>query len=279
MRRARASWALGAALALLLAVPVVNATAAGCPATGQDWAAPGPFAVTQTSSGQGHTIFHPASRGCLHPVILWGNGTGSSPAAYAGLLRHLASHGFVVAAADTGYAGSGKEILAGLDYLTAQQVTPGSVLHGRLDLGRVGGAGHSQGGAGAIVAGADPRVDTVVPIQPGPFGEHREVGGPIFYLAGQVDLVVAPALLVYPRYRETGHVPAVYGELAGAGHATPTGNGGGYRGPITAWFRFHLFGDERARGLFFGPDCGYCDAAEWSRFERNAKAVVSDSRA
>ncbi|PWK84944.1 chlorophyllase-like protein [Lentzea atacamensis] len=267
--------ALGAAVALLPALSEVDASASpGCPSVGKAWAAPGPFAVAETPSGAGHTLFHPARLGgCrTYPVLLWGNGSGSTPETYAGLLRHLASHGFIVVAADTGAAGSGREMLAGLDHVTAEHHRPGSVFRGRVALDRVGGTGHSQGGAGAIVTGADPRVDTVVPIQPGPFSDHRLLHGPAFYLAGQLDLVASPLLLVHPRYRESGHVPAVYGELAGAGHTEPTGNGGGYRGPVTAWFRFHLLGDEQARGVFFGPDCTSCAAPEWSRFERNARA-------
>lgn len=228
--------------------------------------------VTETPSGAGHTIFHPTRLTGVHPVILWGNGSGSSPRVYAGLLRHLAAQGFIVAAADTGSAGSGREMLAGLDHLTTAHARPGSVFHGHVALDRVGASGHSQGGAGAIAAGADPRVDTVVPIQPGPFGEHRDLHGPTFYLAGQADLVVAPALLVHPRFRETGQVPAVYGELRGAGHTEPAGSGGGYRDAVTAWFRFHLLGDQSARVLFFGPHCTYCTAPEWNRFERNTKA-------
>jgi hypothetical protein len=272
---------LGAALSALLVLSGVDTPAhagSGCPSVGRAWAETGPFVVTETPSGFGHTIFHPVQLGGLgcrvHPVVLWGNGSGSRPSAYAGLLRHLASHGFIVAAADTSSSGSGQEMLAGLNYLAAAHSRPGSVFHRRVALDRIGATGHSQGGAGAIAAGADPRVDTVVPIQPGPSGEHRLLHGPTFYLAGQLDLIVVPLLLVYPRYQESGHVPAVYGELAGADHTEPTGNGGGYRGPVTAWLRFHLLADEQARGMFFGPECTYCAAPEWSRFERNAKALA-----
>jgi hypothetical protein len=272
---------LAAALSALLILSGVDTAAhaaSGCPSVGQNWADTGPFAVTETPSGAGHTIFHPARLGGLgcrvHPVVLWGNGSGSRPSTYAGLLRHLASHGFIVAAADTAAAGSGEEMLAGLDHLIAANSRPASVFHRRVALDRIGATGHSQGGAGAIVAGGDPRVSTVVPIQPGPFGEHRRLHGPVFYLAGQLDLVVSPLLLVYPRYQESGHVPAVYGELAGADHTEPTGNGGGYRGPVTAWLRFHLLADEQARPMFFGPQCTYCAAPEWSRFERNDRALA-----
>ncbi|MBP2478614.1 hypothetical protein JOF53_007486 [Crossiella equi] len=279
MTRFPRRWASTAAATLLLALLPATATAqpSGCPSVGRDWAAPGPFAVTESPSGAGHTVFRPAelgSRGCAkHPVLLWGNGSYATPADYAKLLRHLASHGFLVAAADTTQSGSGKEMLAGLDHLTAENTRAGSPYEGRVDLANVGAAGHSQGGGGAILAGADPRVRTTVPIQPGPQGSTDALSGPVFYLGGQLDVIVAPLLLILPRFRQTRHIPAVYGELAFAGHSAPSGDGGGYRGPITAWLRYHLLGDPLARAEFYGPGCHNCAARVWSDFRRNDRAA------
>ncbi|WP_436498648.1 poly(ethylene terephthalate) hydrolase family protein [Actinokineospora sp. HUAS TT18] len=264
---------LGVVVAIGAAVPAIgDAVAADCPAASADWAAPGPFGATVEPGGSAHSIYRPARLGdCgAHPVIIWGNGTGASPSTYDGLLRHLASHGFVVAAANTAWAGSGKEMLAGLDYLATRNGTPGDVYAGNVDLTRVGATGHSQGGGGAIAAGADARVDTTVPIEPGPQGEVRALHGPTFFLAGEKDWIVSPRTLVYPRYLKATHIPAVYGELAGASHFTPVGSGGGFRGPITAWFRSTLLGDDRAKAFFSGPNCGYCGDPRWSRFERDA---------
>ncbi|SFQ54009.1 Chlorophyllase enzyme [Amycolatopsis arida] len=272
--------AAGALLAaVLVGVGLVPAPAtaapSGCPSVGRAWAAPGPFAVTTEQSGRGHTVYRPTDlggQGCdRHPVIVWGNGTFAVPAVYDALLRHLASHGFIVAAADTTWAGSGREMLAGIDYLTERNAASDSVYFGKVDLDNIGATGHSQGGGGAIAAGGDSRVDTTVPIQPGPWGSTDALRGPVLFLAGQRDSIVAPES-VYTRFRAAEHVVAVYGELAGAGHFAPLGDAGGYRGPITAWFRFHLMGDEQARGMYFGRDCAYCTAPEWSRFERNARA-------
>lgn len=91
-------------------------------------------------------------------------------------------------------------------------------------------------------------------VQPGP-GDITKLHGPMFLLAGQYDTVV-PAWWLRQRFNDAGRIVGIYGELAGANHFTPVGNGGGYRGPITAWLRFHLLGDEQARGLFFGTSCG-----------------------
>ncbi|MFC7616188.1 acetylxylan esterase [Actinokineospora soli] len=271
---------LGVVAVVATTVPALASSAAAavvsgdCSSVSTGWAQAGPFAVTVETGAPDHTIYRPARLGACasYPVIIWGNGTGTGPIAYDGLLRLLASHGFIVAAAKTANAGLGEEMLAGLDHLAKRGGTPGDALAGKVDLSRVGATGHSQGGGGAIVAGADPRVDTTAPIEPGPQGAVTALRGPAFFLAGQEDKVVLPGTLVYPRYQRADQVPAVYGELAGATHMTPTGSGGGFRGPVVAWFRARLLGDERAKAEFTGPTCGYCASPIWSRFERNARA-------
>lgn len=271
---------LGVLVAVLLGglAPLAGAAPAGFPATDGRWAEPGPFPVTVEALDEAHTVYRPTDlggAGLPHPVIVWGNGTGVTPAAYDGLLRHLASQGFVVAAADTPNAGSGREMLDGAAALIRANDTPGSRYFGRIDTGRIGAAGHSQGGGGAIAAGADPRIRTTVPIQPGPQGSVEALRGPTLLLGGQLDVIVPPALLVIPRYERADQVPAVYGELAGATHFTPADDGGGFRGAITAWFRYWLMDDVQARGEFFGPACGICTDPAWSDVRRNDLAMAS----
>ncbi|MFC8129976.1 acetylxylan esterase [Streptomyces sp. NPDC057302] len=252
----------------------------GCPSAGGRWADDGPFAVTKERAGLGHTILRPTelgSGGCTkHPVIIWGNGTFVTPVVYDGLLKHLASHGFIVVAANTTQSGTGTAMLGGLDVLKKADADPKSPYYGKVDLEKVGAAGHSQGGGGAINAGADPRVDVTVPIEPGPLGRVGGLKGPLLILGGERDLVVVPELLVIPRFEAADQVPAVYGELAGATHLTPAGDGGGFRGPITAWFRYFLMGDQEARGEYFGADCRACSSPVWSDFRRNALATGHD---
>ncbi|GAA2613345.1 acetylxylan esterase [Actinomadura fulvescens] len=255
--------------------PVPARTVAADAAPSPDrWAAPGPHGVTVTKE-RVTTFYFPSDIGSSarrFPVVIWGNGTGAVPSNYHGLLRLWASHGFIVAAANTRYANSGNQMRAGLDRLAALDRTDGSPFEGRVDLARVGAAGHSQGGAGAINASADQRVDTTVPIQPGPLASASSLHGPALYLAGEKDTIVAPAR-VRTFYNASGHVPAIYTELAAATHFTPAGNGGGFRGITTAWWRFHLAGDEQARGVFFGDGCGICSGSPWLHAARNSKAL------
>jgi len=239
------------------------------------FSAAGPFATTRQAGGSTCTIFRPTTLGqggVTHPVILWGNGTFSSPSNYAALLTHLASHGFIVAAANTSNAGNGSQMLNCLAFITTQNSTSGSVFFNRVDLARVGASGHSQGGAGTIMAGRDARVKATAPLEPyilpipgGGAFSNASIGqqrGPMFLLSGGSDTVAVPSRHQQPVFNGT-NVPVVWGTLAGASHGVPSGNGGGMRGPVTAWFRAKLMDDASAARLF-PPTCTLCTTTGWT---------------
>ncbi|MEV8626159.1 acetylxylan esterase [Streptomyces sp. NPDC051079] len=265
---------------LLLLTASAGAGAAGSPtsapaeATAPDYGAPGPYA-TAVEVGVVTTLYYPrdiATSDRRHPVIVWGNGTFAFPVVYRDLLLHWAGQGFIVAAANTPQSNLGISMRAGIDMLTRRDADPGSVFHDRVDLEHIGASGHSQGGAAAIVVGADPRIDTILPIQPGPLADIDDVHGPALLLAGQKDSIVFP-FLVKAFYDDADHIPAVYGELRGADHFTVVGDPGPFAAPTTAWFKAQLMGDQAARAQFFGPDCGICtDSATWSDVRRNGLA-------
>jgi len=257
---------LRALVALCLAVGVL----AGCwPSVGTNFADPGPFQPVSTRIDAEHTYYWPTNLGTQnrkHPVILWGNGTFVNPSHYDAYLRHFASMGFIVAAANTTNTGSGREMLAGLDNLTRFNSDPASPFYNKVDLTRVGATGHSQGGGGSIQAGADPRVDTVVLQEPGG-GTDANLHGTAFYMSGTADTTV-PSAYVKSKY-DSVTIPAAYGDLAGATHVSPLVNGNEFRGPVTAWFRWQLMGDTKARDQFIGP-CAYCSSPAFTTYEANA---------
>ena len=255
---------------LFVAVPrEADAQAPGLPSVGTNFAAAGPFQVTVQNDAE-HTYYSPSTLGqggIDHPIVLWGNGTGTSPSVYDGFLRHLASHGFVVAAANTSNAGSGNEMLAGLDNLTRFNGQSGNRFFGHLDLENVGATGHSQGAGGAISVTRDARIDTIFPLQG--YGGPRGTTATALYFAGQDDTIIAPST-VRSSFTQSSAIPAAYAELAGATHFTPIGNAGGFRGPATAWARWQLADDTNGRGLFVGASCGLCTSPDWE-YEANAR--------
>ncbi|MCT2547999.1 MULTISPECIES: chlorophyllase/cutinase-like alpha/beta fold protein [Streptomyces] len=246
----------------------------GAEAAAADYGAPGPYA-TAVEVGAVTTLYYPrdiATSDRRHPVIVWGNGTFAFPVVYRELLLHWASQGFIVAAANTPQSNLGISMRAGIDLLTRRNADQASPFHDRVDLEHIGASGHSQGGAAAIVVGADPRIDTILPIQPGPLANIDNVHVPALLLAGQNDSIVFP-FLVKAFYNDADHIPAIYGELRGADHLTVVGDPGPFAAPTTAWFKAHLMGDQTARAQFFGADCGICtDSGTWSDVRRNGLA-------
>ena len=124
--------------------------------SGTDFTSDGPLMATSADNTTvACTIFQPTvlgSGGCLNPVIVWGNGTFNTPSSYTALFNHWATHGFIVAAADTSNSGSGKEMLACLKYIIAQNTTAGSPFMGHVDVNHIASSGYSQGGAGCLEA-------------------------------------------------------------------------------------------------------------------------------
>jgi len=239
-----------------------------------DFSMPGPFATMSEPTDADCTVYRPMTlgeEGRLHPVIIWGNGTGTPTVeVYANFFNHWASHGFIVAAAHTATAGSGMEMLACLAWVEAQHARADSPYEGHVDLGNVGASGHSQGGGGAVMVGRDPRVRATVPLQAWTGAPAHEAGvetqqtGPMFLVSGDADVIAAPEANQKPLF-EKSNVPTVWATLAGGDHVTiALGNVAKYLAPTVAWFRLHLMADENARPMFYGKDCGLCSNAEWT---------------
>nr|AGL50934.1 cold-active lipase precursor [uncultured bacterium] len=245
-------------------------TDSGFPAV-SSFSASGPFATTAANEGPDCRIYRPRTlgeNGLQHPIIVWGNGTGASPTGYNGLLTHWASHGFVVAAARTANAGSGQEMIACLDYLVQQNGRSSGTYAGKLNVNAVGSSGHSQGGGGSIMAGQDSRVTVTAPFQPYVLGlghnsrSQSNQNGPMFLMTGSSDTLAGSTLNGRPVFRNA-NVPVFWGELQGAGHFVPANDGGDYRGPSTAWYRYHLMGDQNAENTFYGSNCTLCTSRNW----------------
>ncbi|WET81027.1 acetylxylan esterase [Amycolatopsis sp. QT-25] len=261
------------AVMLVLAAPAIASTAV----PPDFFEKPGPHEVVKTQGRPDHTLYYPktiASDSTRFPVVIWGNGTGARPDYYDFLLRHLASWGIVVAAANTKTSGSGEEMLAGARFLLDEDQRPGSIFHHSIDGSRIGASGHSQGGGGTLVVGSDPLVSVTVPIEPGPGGDVTTVRGPSLFITGQHDIVVNSGW-VRSRYDKADQVAAIFAELRNGNHLLTNGTRPTLKGAVVAWFRYWLAGDQRATDLFFGPgnSCGLCtDTSSWSAIDRNAKA-------
>jgi pimeloyl-ACP methyl ester carboxylesterase len=209
------------------------------------------------------TYFYPTDLGgpndtFKHPVLTWGNGTGSNACAYAPALLQLAAWGYVVVAANNASTGWGTEILAAANHLVQENANPSSVFHGKLDTNKIGAIGHSQGAGGAIRAAvlSSGLIKSVValsltdPLGWVPVGipapDTGQLSVPTFFVRGSNDFLATElgAALYY------GGVPgaAAKASLKGAGHNDLQAA----RGYVTAWLDYTLKGDGYARGAFVG---------------------------
>ena len=202
-------------------------------------------------------------------MILWGNGTGTVPFMYAAGLARLASHGFIVGAANTSNAGTGVAMLTCLDWILEQNAAAGSAYEGHVDTERVGATGHSQGGGGSIMAGADPRVTVTAPLAPYVRGlghnasSQSDQGGPMLLLSGTLD-TFAPPTTNQSMVFENVNVPTFWANRVGADHvASMMSSFTVYSAPMVAWFRFHMMGDTAAKAMFYGEACGLCGDSAW----------------
>lgn len=222
------------------------------------------------------TIYYPSdlSADDPRPVIIWGNGTGGVPFVYRGLFEHWVSYGYVVAAANTPNPALGLLMRQCIDSLEQQNDAPVGRFRGALQLDKIATSGHSQGGQAAINAAVDPRVTTLIPIQPGPLANVGLISTPMLLLTGTSDVIVYPPLYVERWMRDRARGPMVYGSLRGATHfeSVFTSDGGGFAAVTTAWLEALLKGNEAAAPLFFGPGFGFQRSDLWAGVTRNPAA-------
>jgi hypothetical protein len=214
-----------AAAAMILGLSCAGTTAAAAapnPPTGpieSKYDANGPAtAVHMTSStacdrkGNVCEIWYPSdiARGRPRAVLLWANGTSDVPVGrevYDYLLSHFASWGFVVIATRDGKTGYGDTVLDSLAYLRSQASSPGSPLFRRVNFGRVGVGGHSQGATGAVNAmlKSNGAIRTSIAFQlpaqlwcsPADLclltpDLKAATSGSIFYVGGTLDALISP---------------------------------------------------------------------------------------
>jgi len=252
---------------------------------------PGPFAtVTENNVGPAagvgadggapvaFTLFRPmdlAQGGLCHPVVTWGNGTGTSPTIYRTLLTQLASHGFVVIASNSPNVAMGNPppMLAGVTWVFDQNDDPTSVMYHRIDTTHAGATGHSQGGFAASTAGTDERIVAIAPIAGATVTRNSPLHGPALLLCGGMDTTV-PCSTVMNAFNAITNQPVMIADQLAVDHANWISfRGGGTLNPyevaVTAWMRVHLMGDTSLRGRFYGPSCTLCqDTATWQVMQK-----------
>ena len=242
--------------------------------------------------GNAYDVYRPRDLGAAAsprlPVVVWGSGSDATPERYDTFLMHLASWGMVVVATRDTATGTGDTLLDALAFIDAESNRSSSPYFGRIDLGQVASAGHSQGAAGAVNAltASQGRIRHALavglPSQAichGPYCNRVPIdmppGSAIFFVSGELDTlspptqagsgtVTAPYQSVQAYYDAvpTGVVKAK-GSVRGADHNDLQGQPGcvagapacrtgvqGYLGYPTAWLLWRLNGTADGPAMF-----------------------------
>ncbi|HZP56393.1 MAG TPA: dienelactone hydrolase family protein [Dehalococcoidia bacterium] len=194
-------------------------------------------AVPDASRADGRDLTLDASD-APYPLIVFAHGFTASRVQSTTYTRHLASHGYVVAAPDfpltSGGAPGGpriadlvnqpKDVSFVIDRMLAFSDEDGNRFHGAIDAAHIGLTGHSLGAFTTILAlygpDRDPRIDAALPLSGSGClltpGETQGVTTPVMFMIGSDDLIVAPA--GNRRAYDLAHAPRYWVELVGGGH-------------------------------------------------------------
>jgi len=258
---AKMDYNLGAAFKNQLSIGDNNTICAGFAAIfGQEQAQTDRLLDTRDLDLSLYTVYRPAKwvDGEKYPIVTWGNGTCAQPEGYGALLRYVASHGFVVVAANSRYASTDNVQRHGLDFMFAANADPASPYYGRLDTDKVAAMGHSQGGMATVSAAMDERVKTAILFNGGsnaskPYltiSGDRDIGGlTADTLKAEVDAAPRAAYLFFHMIPGMGNAD---------GHLTLMTQPERVTGPTVAWLKYILSDDAESKEWFVGASCKLC---------------------
>ena len=222
----------------------------------------------------------PLPDGVKSPLVGWVSGGATTHDWYT-LLPHLASHGFTVITSNTSPSiGAevelGREMVAGIDWVSAENARQGSQLFGKIDLTKIAASGYSMGSLATFTMAADPRLTTTVHISGGNMGGDalRNLRAPAAFICGTPNPSCTPLDIL----SESCDIAAANcdTDFAGATSSVFYANfPGGHLGVMTsphqeriaamvlAWLRLYLTGDTSQKRMFVGSGCGYCSDSNW----------------
>jgi hypothetical protein len=199
-----------------------------------------------------------ASGGGGFPLVAFGLNTFiSGQEVYGSTMRHIASHGFVVAATNSRYiqpAAEAVEMVDCINELEKMQTAAGSKFHQKLNLGvGVGVLGYSQGGAASLDTAArlGSRCAGCITQHAQPSMMASQIKCPVFLHSGDADsLTGIMKAMIWSGVK----TPKVFAIMRGAHHLTPVPPSPWDPWSL-AWLMLYQKGDSQAgRYIWGGPE-------------------------
>ena len=201
-----------------------------------------------------------------HGVVVWGPGGGTEPGAYEGMIRRLASHGFVVIALSVS-PGDASQATKAIDWLENKNKDSNDPFYQKLELTKVGCSGHSMGGLESEQAAIkDKRVFTAFLNNSGDKNGGviknfpKEKTAAVLY--GEVGMEKPNAI---KDYETATDIKSCLIEMTGGpknnsegGYGHGSGSWDGMAATI-AWMRWQLGGENERQADFVGTSGKYID--------------------
>lgn len=206
----------------------------------------------------------------MYPVIVICNGSGTQLSKYPAVAKHYASWGFIVVGTEEKNAWNAFGAEMSIRYLERwnenEKIEDSeSIFYQKVDFDRVGIVGHSQGGVGVINAITDTKHKNIYKAAVSLSPTNKELAHNLFW-DYDASLINIPILLFSGEgggddWVVTGEqINAIYDEISSpkvmARRIATVHNEVLYMpdGYTTAWFMWHLQGDEEAAKAFSGDD-------------------------
>ena len=203
-----------------------------------------------------------------HGVVVWGPGGGTEPGAYEGMIRRLASHGFVVIALSVS-PGDASQATKAIDWLENKNKDSNDPFYQKLELTKVGCSGHSMGGLESEQAAIkDKRVFTAFLNNSGDKNGGviknfpKEKTAAVLY--GEVGMEKPNAI---KDYETATDIKSCLIEMTGGpknnsegGYGHGSGSWDGMAATI-AWMRWQLGGENERQADFVGTTGKYIDGS------------------
>ena len=258
----------------------------------------GPYSaiMIQEPSLPTHTVFRPQDLSKIGannklPIIAWGNGAcANSPWEHINFLSEVSSYGFLVVAIgpmpQEGERGRGrsesKQLIDAIDWAIAQNNDSSSPYYNKIDITKIAVSGMSCGGLQTLEMAPDPRVTTAVIYNSGVLGASGGVPGmpplvkddlkklhtpTLYVLGGETDIAYENGM---DDFKRINHVPVFVANMdVGHGGTYSQPHGGEFSKVATAWYQWHLKGDEEAGKMFKGQPSGLSKSPLWKVDKKN----------
>ncbi len=252
--------------------PSYNRKQYSCPIE-QKYHVSGPYAVTYHAIDGTHAFIPDVAQEQAFPLVVMVNGTGLKALDYAPVFEHLASWGFILIGNDDPSAWNGRSALASLDIALQHNEDKSSPLYHRIDLQRMGVAGHSQGAIGAINAASAEKRFKVLYAASCPQAKLAkrlhwiyslsDIHVPTMLSAGTwwIERQISPLASLEHLARELpASTPMLMGRINGIEHRYVLHQGDAY---MTAWLRYWLANDMQAAPAFLGAAPEILNNSRW----------------